>query len=251
MFDGDRGDVPDTMAFMVAPSTELQRSTGPQLSPASVSRLKRRGDDVYDRRSDGSCPRGLLCRTTLRRGHRCRAVLGRWVLLFVATAAVACGAPGPVWQEATSASGDYVAEFPGKPTTRTQPLPSSDLSMLMTEVDMGCCSYGLAEMQLPGDTPCALDGAVDGAVEKARAGLESSSGKTVTASELSRSTGEFEGVETRRLSAELLGGDQKTTMSYLVFCRDDVLVQAVVASNGPEDARSVDRFLSSLKPRNG
>ena len=39
-------------------------------------------------------------------------------------------------------------------------------------------------------------------------------------------------------------------MSSLVFYRDDAIVQAIVVSDGPVDAESVDRFLSSLKPAN-
>jgi hypothetical protein len=47
-----------------------------------------------------------------------RAAL-RLLMLLLAVAAVGCGPAEPEWQEATSASGNYVAEFPAKPTTRT------------------------------------------------------------------------------------------------------------------------------------
>jgi len=186
-----------------------------------------------------------------------RAALALSVLLFT-TATVGCGVAeqvtqrvaGPEWQEATSASGNYVAEFPGRPTTRTQTVPGSELTLQLTEVEFGGDVYTLSETELHGITPYPLDAAVDNSLESARAGQESSSGNQVTANELSRSTGDFEGVETRRFRGELVDGDKKATMSSLVFYRDDAIVQAIVVSNGPVDAESVDRFLSSLKPAN-
>jgi hypothetical protein len=63
----------------------------------------------------------------------------RWATLTVlivlmAAAAVWVGREGSDWQEATSASGDYVIEFPGKPSTKTMPIPDSDSSTQLTRL---------------------------------------------------------------------------------------------------------------------
>jgi hypothetical protein len=39
-------------------------------------------------------------------------------------------------------------------------------------------------------------------------------------------------------------------MSSLLFYRDDTIVQAIVVSDGAADSETVDRFLSSVRPRN-
>src|SRR4051794_27422374 len=179
------------------------------------------------------------------------------VMLFAAVT-VGCGhatvtdqsgsTSGSKWEQATSASGHYVAEFPTKPTTRTQTVPGSDLTLQLTEVESGGHAYTLSETELNGNTPYPLDDAVANSLESARAGQEASVGHPVTAKELSHSTGDFEGVETRRFSGELVDGDKKATMSSLLFYRDDAIVQAIVVSDGEADEAAVDHFLSSLKP---
>ena len=153
---------------------------------------------------------------------------------------------GPEWQEATSASGNYVAEFPGKAKAETQQVPGSDLSISFTTFESGGDAFTLSETALNGVAPYPLDDAVDGAVESARAGQEAEWG-AVTATERSRTTGDFEGVETRRFSYDLAGGDEKVTMSALIFYRDDVIVQAIMVSDEESDAEAADRFLSSVK----
>ena len=184
----------------------------------------------------------------LRTRHRAWLAL---LVLLSTVAAVGCGSAAPEWQEATTASGNYTAEFPGKPTTRTQAVPGSDLSIQFTEFESGKNSFAISETALNGITPYPLDEAVDGSIESARAGEESSSGRTVTATDISRTTGDFEGVETRRYSVNLVGGDANWTIDGLIFYRDDAIVAPTVVSKGASDPESVDRFLSSLTARTG
>ena len=180
-----------------------------------------------------------------------RAAIGLVVLLFT-VAAVGCGSAkitelvGPEWQEATSASGQYVAEFPGKPSTRTHTIPDSDLTLQVTELEAGGDAYTLSEAALNGIAPYPLDEAVDNAVENARLGQEPDWG-TVTATERSRTTGDIEGLETREYSHELVGEDEKVTMSGVIFYNGDIVVHAMAVTDSESNAEAVDRFLSSLR----
>jgi hypothetical protein len=176
-----------------------------------------------------------------------RAAFGLVVSLLT-VAVVGCGHTQPTWQEATSATGNYVAEFPAKPTTRTLTVPGNDTSAQLTEVTSSGDAYTLSETALSGTGSFSLDAAVDGSMENSRAGQESSSGRPVTATETSRITGDFEGVETRRFSYDLVEGDKLATTSSLVFYRNGVVVQALVVADGAADSESVDRFLSSVRP---
>ena len=132
--------------------------------------------------------------------------------------------------------------------TRTAP---NGLSINMIMCDFGGLSFFLSETPLNGVTPPSLDEAVDLDVEGLRADWPRKSAAPVTATEIPRTTGYFEGVETRRFVYDLIDGNTKDTISALLFYRNDVFVQAWVAvSNGEGDWASVDRFLSSLKSRN-
>jgi hypothetical protein len=121
--------------------------------------------------------------------HRAASSL---VALVLTVAAVGCGHTETQWHEATTASGNYVAEFPVAPTTRTQTVAGSDMSIQLTMAEVDGISFSLAETALNGSAPYPLDVAVDMSVESARAGQESGSGGTVTATQLSRSTADFE-----------------------------------------------------------
>jgi hypothetical protein len=169
------------------------------------------------------------------------------VVLVLTVAAVGCGHTETKWHEAKSASGNYVAEFPGEPTTRTQTAPGSDMSIQLTLLESEGNAFNLSETALQGNAPYPLDDAVDMSVESARAGQEKSAGRTVTATELSRTTGDFEGVETRRFSYTLVVGDARAIMSSLLFYRDDVIVQAIVVSDSEADSEAVNHFLSSVR----
>ena len=179
------------------------------------------------------------------------------LVLLLAVAAVGCGSTStstptskaPDWQKASSASGSYVAEFPGTPTTRTISPPGSDLSLQLVEVESNDMAFAITETPLNGANAFPLDEAVDRSIESARAGQQSISGRNVTATEISRSTGDFDGVETRRFSYNMIDGDKKATISSLIFYRDNVIVQAAVIANSEADAAAADRFLSSLTSR--
>ena len=64
-------------------------------------------------------------------------------------------------------------------------------------------------------------------------GRNQAPGRTVTATDISRTTGDFEGVETRRYSVNLVGGDANWTIDGLIFSRDD----AIVAPAGDKPAK--------------
>jgi len=95
-----------------------------------------------------------------------------------------------------------------------------------------------ADLQYRGDGPARRNRTHDASLAP---------GRTVTATENSRTTGDFEGVETRKLSYNLDGGDTTWTVNGPIFYGDDVVVNALVASDGAADSESADRFLSSLK----
>jgi hypothetical protein len=179
---------------------------------------------------------------------RRRAALALLVLLITAAAA-ACGHGGSDWQEVTTASGSYIAEFPGKPTTETQKVPDRDFTMQFTHFDVGGSSFAVAETALNGVAPYSLDDAVDGAIENMRSKEEAESGGTVTATELSRTPGDFEGVETRKFSSRIAGNGTQWEVSGLIFYRDDIMVTALVVFDGEADPESAQRFLSSLKTK--
>jgi len=103
-----------------------------------------------------------------RKYSRRRAALAVLALLL-AVGALGCGHDGDDWQEATSASGNYVVEFPGKPTTETMQLPNSDLSMQLTKVETSDSAFVLSEGDMTGITPKPLDRVVDATIEGMRA----------------------------------------------------------------------------------
>jgi hypothetical protein len=173
-------------------------------------------------------------------------------LLLLAVIAVGCGSSrlteltGPKWQEATSASGNYVAEFPGPPKTETKPIPGSDLSIQMVTFEAGGDAFTLTETALNGIAPYPLDEAVDGAIENSRLGQEPDWG-TVTATERSRTTGDIEGLETREYRYDLVGEDDKMMIGGVIFYDGDIIVHAMTVTDSESDAEAVDRFLSSLR----
>jgi hypothetical protein len=111
--------------------------------------------------------------------------------------------------------------------------------------------FTLAETPLDGQTPLPLDEAVDRSIEGARAAASQASGAPTTATQVSRTTGNFEGVETRRVVWDVTTGNDKATFTAAMFYRNNVVVQAVAVSNKGADSASVDRFLSSLRTRSG
>jgi hypothetical protein len=180
----------------------------------------------------------------------------RWAtltLLIVLMAAVAvwCGRDGADWQEATSATGDYVIEFPGQPSTETMQIPDSDVSTQLTDLEADSGYYALAETALNGITPNPLDVAVDSSIENARAKMESRHSTPIAAREISRTTDDFEGVETRKFRVKLVGGGGAdwAALSGLLFYRDDVIVSAIVATDANFEPSLAERFLSSLKSK--
>jgi hypothetical protein len=155
------------------------------------------------------------------------------------------------WEAATSASGKYVADFPSVPSIRTQQTPGSPLVVHLTEAQSGGNAFTLSETALGGTPPLPLDEAVDNAIERSRMGSEVTAGRTVTAKEISRSTGDFEGSQTRRFTYELIDGDKTATVNSLLFYRNDAIVQAIVVYAGKPDEETVNHFLSSLKSKSG
>jgi hypothetical protein len=75
-----------------------------------------------------------------------------------------------------------------------------------------------ADLQYRGDGPARRNRTHDASLAP---------GRTVTATENSRTTGDFEGVETRKLSYNLDGGDTTWTVNGPIFYRDDVVVNAL------------------------
>ena len=120
------------------------------------------------------------------------------LIVLITAAAVWCGRDRADWQEATSATGDYVIEFPGQPSTETMQIPDSALSTRLTDLEADSGYYALAETNLIGITPNPLDVVVDSSIENARAKMESRHSSPVAAREISRTTGNFKGVETRK-----------------------------------------------------
>lgn len=174
----------------------------------------------------------------------------RLLVLLLTTIGVGCAhTTKSEWHEVTSARGDYVMEFPGETTTRTQSNPGTGVSIQQTSSEFGGIVFILAETPLNGVASAPLDEAVQGSLEAIRAGTPSSSAAPVTVNEISRTTGKFDGVETRMFACELIDGNKRGLVNSLLFVRNDVVVQATVVSNNEADSESVDRFLSSLKPR--
>jgi len=171
--------------------------------------------------------------------------------VLITAAAVWYGRDGADWQEATSATGDYIIEFPGQPSTETMQIPDSDLSMQLTALEADSGYYALAETALNGITPNPLDVVVDSSIENARAKMESRRSSPVAVREISRTTGDFEGVETRKFRVKLVGrgGADWAALTGLFFYRDDVVVSAVVATDANNEPTLAEHFLSSLKSR--
>jgi hypothetical protein len=187
---------------------------------------------------------------TMRTKNRHRWAPLTLSILLMTAASVGCGRDGPDWQEATSATGNYVMEFPGKPTVkRDQPTPRGDRVLQMTAVGSDERYFGLTEAALNGIVPKSLDVAIDGSIEGVRADEDSAALGPVTATEISRTTGDFEGVETRKVTYTLDRLLGKKTVTSLLFYRNDAMVMAVVVYEGDADSGAVDRFLSSLRPR--
>lgn len=159
----------------------------------------------------------------------------------------------PQWREERSASGKYVAQFPAEPTAQTETAVNG-LTAQITQSVTQDIAFILQEMPLNGTAPLPLDEVVDKHVEGTRAALASSSGATVTATQISRTAGNFEGVETRifhyeLIFGELIYGHTRAIMGSVVFYRNEVLIQASVI--GEADAATVERFLTSLRPNVG
>lgn len=174
------------------------------------------------------------------------------LLLLLAAAVFGCSASQSEWHEVTSPSGDYVAEFPAETSTSTQTDPNTGMAVQVIGTDYGDLFFGLAEGPADCSIPTRLDEAIDQVVEHVRTLMlpPSSSTAAVTANQISRTTGEFEGVETRRVAYKFfVDGAATETMTTLLFCRDDTLVQLTVLSNDEADSESVNRFLTSLKTR--
>jgi len=155
------------------------------------------------------------------------------LIVLITAAAVWCGRDRADWQEATSATGDYVIEFPGQPSTETMQIPDSALSTRLTDLEADSGYYALAETNLIGITPNPLDVVVDSSIENARAKMESRHSSPVAATEISRTTGDFKGVETRKFRVKLVGrgGADWAALTGLLFYRNDVIVSAFVVTD--------------------
>ena len=93
-------------------------------------------------------------------------ILVTTTLIVVAAVAYVSSSAEPDWYEATSASGRYVAEFPGPPTTRTLTVPGSDHVLTSHGGRVWRLAYGLSEAPLNGADPRPLDEAVDDSIER-------------------------------------------------------------------------------------
>lgn len=173
------------------------------------------------------------------------------LMMLITAAAILLGQDRADWQEATSATGDYVIEFPGQPNTETMPIPNSDLSAQVIILEAASGYYALAETALNGITPNPLDVAIDGSIESARAKAESEESSPIAVREISRTTGDFEGVETRKFRVKLIGrgGSDLAALSGLAFYRDDTLVNAIVVTDANTDPALAERFFASLKSK--
>jgi hypothetical protein len=171
------------------------------------------------------------------------------LIVLMTAAAVWLGSDRADWQVATSATGEYVIEFPGQPSTETMQIPDSDLSTQLTALEADSGYYALAETTLNGITPNPLDVVVDSSIENARAKMESRHSTPVAARKISRTTGDFEGVESRKFRVKLVGrgGSDWAALTGLVFYRDDVIVSAIVVTDPYIEPSLAERFLSSLK----
>ncbi|WP_159228947.1 hypothetical protein [Mycolicibacterium vanbaalenii] len=130
--------------------------------------------------------------------------------------------------------------------TRTESAPDSPISTQFTFSESDEHSFGIVETTLNGIAAYPLDEAVDRSIEGSRADREEHTGGPVTVSEIWRTTGNFDGAETREFGYQLIDGDEKTTVNSVLFYRDGNVVQAMVVYDGEADQEAVDRFLSSL-----
>jgi hypothetical protein len=171
------------------------------------------------------------------------------LIVLITAAAFWLGGDRADWQEATSATGDYVIEFPGQPSTGMRQLPDPSTQLTDLEADSGY--YALAETALNGITPNPLDVVVDSSIENARANMESRHSSPVAVRVISRTTGDFEGVETRKFRVKLVGrgGADWAALTGLLFYRDDVVVSATVVTDPYIEPSLAERFLSSLKSK--
>lgn len=170
----------------------------------------------------------------------------------LAVLAVGCGQQaGSAWHQVTSPLGDYVIEFPGEPTTFPLTDARTNRTFQAITSDYEDITYSMFERPLDGVPPMHLDEAVDGSMEFVRANTPPSSAAPVRATQVSRTTGDFDGAETRKFVFELINGNTRALVSSLMFYRNDTVVQAMVVSNDETESGSVDRFLSSLKPTSG
>jgi hypothetical protein len=130
--------------------------------------------------------------------------------------------------------------------TTSSNFPDS-LSLRLTDLDADTGYYALVEIPLNGIRPRSLDSAVDASVEDGRAKVESGRNTPVTATEISRTTGDFEGVETRKYRVNLAGDGFDFALNGLIFYRNDFMVRALVSSNADIDHELAEHFLTSLK----
>jgi len=171
------------------------------------------------------------------------------LMLLMAVAAVGCVKDAAGWPEATSASGNYVVQFPHEPTTESMKIPNTELSMQLTQSEDDSGYYALAETDLNGVAPNPLDFAVDSSIQGARAKMATKASGPVTATEISRTTGDFVGVETRQFRVKLTGDGMEYALNGLVFYRDDAIVNAIVVTDADAEPGLAERFLSSLKSK--
>jgi hypothetical protein len=185
----------------------------------------------------------------MRRKRNSHSAALAMLTVFILVAAVGCAREGNDWQEATSATGNYVIDFPEPPKTDTMKVPNSDVTVQVTLSEADTGYYALAETPLNGINPNPLDFAVDSSIEGARTKLAAASSGSAKASEVSRTTGDFEGVETRRYRAYLTADGVDYELNGLAFYREDAFVNALVVTDADIHTTFADRFLSSLKSK--
>ena len=94
-----------------------------------------------------------------------------------------------------------------------------------------------------------MNGADPRPLDEAVGRFEASFGGTTTTQEIARTTGSFEGVETREVTFNLIRDGKKAPTRSLIFYQDGYAVQAVVSADNELDVEAAERFLSSVASR--
>lgn len=148
------------------------------------------------------------------------------------------------WQSFSDPAGAWAIEVPGEmqPSSANQ----DGLRLDVWSYEKGDDGYTISQVNLPPDTPFALNAAVDGSAQAMLASVETQLGTAGTMTITEREAGLFLGAEDRTYTAEMQVGDRTIVAKGRVFAVDGVLTQVIGIDDGDNDGDDIDRFLGSL-----